>query len=80
MRLALILRHGERDDAPTEVMGRPHIELVASSPAERERLRVLADELKTFGTIPYSYKELEGTSSDLAGAVMRIGLCERPAS
>ena len=80
MRVALILRHSERDDAPNEVMGRPHVELVATNAAERERLRVLGEELKAFGTIPYSYKELAGTSSDLAGAVMRIGLSERPAS
>jgi hypothetical protein len=80
MRVALILRHGERDDAPNEVMGRPHIELVGSNPAERDRLKVLADELRAFGSVPFSYKELAGTGSERTGAVMRIGLYERPPS
>jgi hypothetical protein len=80
MRVALILRHGEREDAPTEVMGRPHIELVGSNAAERDRLKVLADELRAFGSVPFSYKELAGTGSERTGAVMRIGLCERPPS
>jgi hypothetical protein len=80
MRVALILRHGEREDAPNEVMGGPHVELVASNSAERDRLKVLADDLRAFGSVPFMFKELSGTGSDLTGAVMRIGLCERPSS
>ena len=46
MRVALLLRHGEREHAPNEVMKHSHVELLASTPAERDRLRVLAEELK----------------------------------
>ena len=80
MRVALMLRHGEREDAPNEVTKHPHVELVASTAAERDRLRVLADELRAFGSVPFSFKELEGTSSDLTGAVMRICLGEHAGS
>jgi hypothetical protein len=77
MNIALLLHHGVRDNAFSEVTRSPHIELLASTAAERDRLKVLANELAAFGSIPFHYKELEGTGSDRVGAVMRIPLHER---
>lgn len=77
MRIALLLHHGVRPDAPSEVMGRPHLELLGSTPAESDRLKVLADQLRAFGAIPFSYKELDSADQTLHGCVLRIALCER---
>ena len=79
MNIGLMLHHGDRTNAPNEVTRWPHVELVASTSAERDRLKVLAAELAAFGSIPFQYKELEATGSDHVGAVMRIPLHERPA-
>jgi hypothetical protein len=79
MDIALLLHHGLRENAPSEVTGHPHIELWASSPAEQHRLKVLAEQLKAFGTIPFSFKEMESADRSLQGCVIRIALAERPA-
>jgi hypothetical protein len=77
MNLALMLHHGQRTDAPNEVMGLPHLELLATNATERERLKILADQLTAFGSVPFMYKELESVDHSQQGAMMRIGLCER---
>jgi hypothetical protein len=77
MNVALMLHHGHRADAPNEVMSLPHLELLASSATERERLKVLADQLAAFGSIPFLYKELESVDHSQQGAIMRIALGER---
>ncbi len=79
MNLALMLHHGPRADAPNEVMSLPHLELLASSALERERLKILADQLTAFGSIPFSFKEVESIDHSQHGALLRIALCERPA-
>ena len=78
MNIGLMLHHGVHENAPNEATRYPHIELLASTAAERDRLKVLAGQLAAFGSVPFQYHELEGTASDLAGAVMRISLCQRP--
>jgi hypothetical protein len=78
MNLALMLHHGPRADSPNEVMSYPHMELLASNPAERERLRILANQLEAFGSVPFSFKEMESIDHSQQGTVMRIALCERP--
>src|SRR5215207_7126101 len=60
MHVALLFHHGVRENAPSEVMSHPHVELLASNPHEQERLKLLAGQLAEFGTVPYSYKELLG--------------------
>jgi hypothetical protein len=77
MRIDLILHHGERANAPSEATRHPCIELLASTAAERDRLKVLADQLAQFGSVPFQFHELEGTSSDLVGARLWVALCER---
>lgn len=77
MNIALMLHHGVRDNALSETTSHPHLELMASTPHDRERLKVLAEQLNTFGTIPFSYKEMEATDPALRGAVIRIALCQR---
>ncbi len=77
MNIALMLHHGIRANAPGETMAHPHMELLASEPHDRERLKVLAEQLKAFGSIPFSYKELEASDPSLRGAVLRIALCQR---
>ena len=79
MNLALMLHHGQRADAPNEVMSLPHLELLASTAAERERLKVLADQLAAFGSVPFLFKEIESIDHLQHGAMLRIALCERPA-
>jgi len=78
MNLALMLRHGPRADAPMEVMSYPHLELLASNASERERLKILASQLEAFGSIPFSFKEMESIDHSQQGTVMRIALGERP--
>lgn len=80
MDIALMLHHGVRKDAPSEVTQSPHMELVASTVMERQKLKVLAEQLKTFGSIPFAYHEVESINQSQQGAIMRISLCERPAS
>ena len=77
MDIALVLRHGLRGDAPSEVMGHPHVELVAANEKERERLEVLARQLKEFGSVPFQFHGLESPDSRLTGAILRIALCQR---
>jgi hypothetical protein len=77
MHAALLLHHGVHEKSLNEATSRPHIELMASNPSERERLKVLAEQLAAFGTIPYSYGELGANDPARLGAVLRIGLCER---
>jgi hypothetical protein len=77
MDIALMLRHGLRDNAPNEAMAHPHLELVASNEKERERLEVLARQLKAFGSVPFQFHPLESADARLTGAVMRIALCQR---
>jgi hypothetical protein len=77
MNLAMMLHHGSRSDSPNEVMGLPHLELLASTASERERLKVLADQLKAFGSIPFSFKEMESIDHSQHGAVLRVALSER---
>ena len=77
MHAALMLHHGVHEKALNEATSRPHIELLASNPSERERLKVLAEQLAAFGTIPYSYKDLGANDPAHLGATLRIALCER---
>ena len=77
MHVALLFHHGVRENAPNEVMSHPHVELLASNTHEQERLKILADQLAEFGTVPYSYKELLGNDPNAKGATLRIALCER---
>ncbi len=77
MRIDLILHHGNRGNAPNEATRHPCVELLASTAAERDRLKVLADHLAEFGSIPFAFHELEGTSSDLVGARLWVALCQR---
>ena len=77
MRIDLQLHHGERANAPNEVTRHPCIELLASTAAERDRLKVLADQLAEFGSIPFQCHVLEGTSTDLVGARLWVALCQR---
>jgi hypothetical protein len=77
MHAALLLHHGVHENALNKVTSRPHVELMASNPSERERLKVLAEQLAAFGTIPYAYKDLGATDPARLGAILRIGLCER---
>jgi len=79
MNLALMLHHGHRAGAPNEVMSFPHLELLASTDSERERLKILADQLAAFGSVPFSIKEVESIDHSQHGAILRIALCERPA-
>ena len=79
MNLALMLHHGQRADAPNEAMGLPHLELLATTASERERLKILADQLAAFGSIPFLYKEVESIDHSQHGAMLRIALRERPA-
>jgi hypothetical protein len=79
MNVALMLHHGVRLDGPNEVMSHSHLELLASNAPERERLQVLADQLKAFGSIPFLFKEMESISHSQHGAVLRIALNERSA-
>jgi hypothetical protein len=76
MHVALMLHHGVREDGFNEVTSRPHLELLASNPTERDRLKVLADQLAAFRTIPYSYKEIDASDPARQGAMLRIALCE----
>ena len=79
MNLALMLHHGPRAGAPNEVMSFSHLELLASTASERERLKVLADQLAAFGSIPFSFKEIESIDHSQHGAMLRVALCERAA-
>jgi hypothetical protein len=77
MHVALMFHHGLREGAPNEVMSHPHVELLASTPHEQERLKLLAGQLAEFGTVPYSYKERPGSDPNSKSATLRIALCER---
>ena len=80
MELACMLYHGGKD-MPVEAMRHPHVELIASNEREMRALKAAADQLRQFGCVPFSYKEVEGTSPGASrGAVLRIALCERPVS
>ena len=78
MEMACRLNHGKRPDALSEVTAYPHIEILASDDADRWKLKVLADHLRDFGGIPFSYKEMESTSGTLQTARLRVALHERP--
>jgi hypothetical protein len=77
MEFACRLFHGRRGDALSEVTGYPHLEILATEDDERETLKVLADQLRAFGRIPFSYKEMESVSGALHGAQLRVALHER---
>ena len=77
MELASRLYHGERANAPSEVLAHPHLEILATDDKERWKLKVLADHLRDFGSIPFSYRELESADGGLSGAQLRIALGER---
>lgn len=79
MELACRLYHGTRADAPSEVTAHPHVEIIASDEKELWKLKVLADQLRAFGTVPFSYKEMESPGGSIHGALIRIALCEREA-
>ena len=77
MDFALRLYHGKHPGAPSEATAYPHLELLATTDPERERLKVLADQLRAFGHVPFSYKEMESTTGELRGAMLRVALHER---
>ena len=77
MDFACRLYHGKRQGAPSEVTQYPHLEILGSGPDEIESLKVLAEHLRTFACVPFSYRELESTSGDLHGAQLRVALHER---
>jgi hypothetical protein len=74
-----MLFHQGRSDVPIEVMRHPHLELVASNDHEMRALRATAEQLKQFGCVPFSYKEIEGSGTGTRAAVLRIAVCEREA-
>ena len=77
MDFACRLYHGKHPDAPSEATEYPHLELLATDEHERERLKVLADQLRAFGHVPFSDKEMESTTGELRGAMLRVALHER---
>jgi hypothetical protein len=77
MEYALRLRHGKRPHALSEVTAYPHLEVLATTDEERETLKVLADQLRAFGAVPFSYKEMESVTGALHGAQLRVALHER---
>lgn len=80
MDIAIMLHHGVRKDALNEVTSFPHMELIASNTMERQRLQVLVNQLTTFGSIPFAYKEMDSIDMTRQGAILRIALCERSAT
>src|SRR5437763_16796287 len=72
MELALMLFHQGRADVPIEVMRHPHVELVSSNDHEMRALRTTAAQLKQFGCVPFSYKEIEGAGGGSRGAVLGV--------
>ena len=80
MEFACRLYHGKRPDAPSEVTRYPHLEVLATREDEIETLKVLANQLRASGTVPFSYKELESTTGALHGAQLRVALHERDES
>ena len=77
MDYACRLYHGKRPAALSEVTAYPHLESLATTDDERETLKVLADQLRAFGRIPFSYKEMESVTGALQGAQLRVALHER---
>jgi hypothetical protein len=77
MEFACRLYHGKHADAPSEVTAYPHLEILATSDEERESLKLLADQLRTFGSVPFSYKEIESVTGALHGARLRVAIRER---
>jgi hypothetical protein len=77
MEFACRLSHGKKSDAVSEVTAYPHLEILATKDDERESLKVLAGQLRAFGRVPFSYKELESTTGELRGAQLRVALHER---
>jgi hypothetical protein len=77
MEFACRLYHGKHADAPSEVTAYPHLELLATTDEERESLKLLADQLRTFGSVPFSYNEMESVTGALHGARLRVALRER---
>jgi len=77
MEFACRLYHGKHADAPSEVTAFPHLELLATTDEERESLKLLADQLRTFGSVPFSYNEIESVTGALHGARLRVALRER---
>jgi hypothetical protein len=80
MEFACRLRHGKRPEALSEVTAFPHLELLATTDEERETLKVLAEQLRAFGGVPFSYKEMESVTGALHGAQLRVALRERDAA
>jgi len=58
MDFACRLYHGKRAAAPSEVTQYPHLEILGSGPDDIETLKVLAEQLRGFGRVPFSYREL----------------------
>jgi hypothetical protein len=77
MELACRLYHAHHPDAPSEVVAYPHLELLSSDDHERWKLKVVADQLRDFGAIPYSYKEVTSADGATTCAVLRVALYER---
>ena len=77
MEFACRLYHGKHADAPSEVTAYPHLEILATTDEERESLKLLAGQLRTFGSVPFSYKEMESVTGALQGARLRVALRER---
>ena len=77
MDFACRLYHGRRPDALSEVTQYPHLEILGTGPEEIESLKVLAEQLRKSGRVPFSYKELESTTGALHGAQLRVALHER---
>jgi hypothetical protein len=77
MEFAVRLYHGKRPNPLSEVTAYPHLEVLATTDEDRETLKVLADQLRAFGHVPFSYKELESVTGALHGAQLRVALHER---
>jgi hypothetical protein len=77
MEFACRLYHGKHADALSEVTAYPHLEILATTDEERESLKLLADRLRAFGGVPFSYKEMESTSGALHGSRLLVALRER---
>jgi hypothetical protein len=77
MELACRLYHGERRDAPSEVLAYPHLELLSTDEKERWKLKVVADQLREFGCVPYSYKEVQSADGSVTSSRLVVALYER---
>jgi hypothetical protein len=59
------------------VLAHPHLELLSSDEKERWKLKVVADQLREFGCVPYSYKEVQSADGSVTSSRLVVALYER---